>query len=749
MLNLMNATLPDQDIVLLGAGHTHGHIIRMWRMSPPRNVRLTCISNFSVATYSGMLPGTLAGLYDREQMEIDLVRLCASAGVRFLRAGIRGLDIERREVLLEDRPPVPFDVLSIGIGSIPSGLDDVQTDANGLGNNAVVAIKPMQTFLQRLDRRLLDAVRQVGERPPRIAVVGAGVAGVEITLALTPHVVKLLGATPQLMLIDRHDSIAHGLNDGAVKRVEHELRGREVEIILGHDVRAVGDGELELSDGRRMSADIVLWATGAEAPPLLRKLGLPTDTSGFLLTEPTLQTVAGAPIFVVGDSGTIERDRTPKAGVYAVRQGPILWKNLQRRLKGQPLEAYRPQHSFLKLLSTGDGRSILDYKGFSATGHWCWKLKNRIDTRFMAKFQDYQPMSIEHGPTDAAEAKNNAMRCAGCGGKVGGDVLRRVLERLDVPASDRVLVGLDQPDDAAVLRQPDGRPVLLTTDFFASFVDDPYLVGRIAALNAASDIFALGGRPVAALAMATLPLGPPRQQEQLLFEMLAGSLQEFRNMNATLAGGHTIEGPRTMLGYTVVGDAPVGGASLKSGLRPGDVLVLTKPLGTGVLLAAQMQAQCRAAWYESLVESMLISNQLPEDVLQDHGIGAITDVTGFGLAGHLLEMLNASGVAAEISLAQIPLLPGTLELLGQGIASTLAPANRTVEAEMQAGTAIRNQTNYAALFDPQTSGGLLLGVPEQHVDNLIGRIEQQTSWSPVVIGRVMEKSPENQKLDVV
>lgn len=743
----MNATLPNQDIVLIGAGHTHCHIIRMWKMSPPRNVRLTCISDFSVATYSGMLPGTLAGLYDREQMQIDLVRLCAAAGIRFLKADVRGLDLERREVLLEGRPSVPYDMLSIGVGSVPSGLDEIACDADSEPCNRPIPIKPMQTFLQRLDRRLLHAVERAGERPLRIAVVGGGVAGVEITLGLTPHVKKLLGSTPQLVLIDPHEHLAGGLGEKAVRRVEQELVGREVEIILGHDVSQVSAGELQLSGGRRVPTDLVLWTTGAEAPPLLGKLRLPTDDSGFLLTDSTLQSVSREPIFAVGDTGTIRNQSTPKAGVYAVRQGPILWRNLNRHLNGLPLVAYEPQHGFMKLLSTGDGRAILDYKGFSAAGRWCWKLKDRIDRRFMEKYQNYEPMEMD--TAGDAEAANNAMRCAGCGGKVGGDVLHRVLERLELPPSERVLVGLDQPDDAAVVSASPNQPVLVTTDFFASFVDDPYLVGRIAALNAASDIFALGGKPVAALAMATLPVGAERQQEQMLFEMLAGGLHEFRQMGATLAGGHTIEGPRATLGYTVLADAPAGGATLKSGLRPDDELVLTKPVGTGVLLAAQMQAKCRAAWYESLVESMLVSNALPEGLLNEFDVQAVTDITGFGLAGHLLEMLRASDVRAELRLDSIPLLPGAVELLNEGLESTLAPANRSVEAEMDAAESIRNQPPYPALFDPQTSGGLLLAVPARHVDACLSRLGQAMPWKPVVIGRVEAMGEDTRRLRVV
>ncbi len=293
--------------------------------------------------------------------------------------------------------------------------------------------------------------------------------------------------------------------------------------MLGNDVREVRQGEMTFESGQHVPVDVVLWTTGATAPLLLGKLGLPKDDRGFLLTDSTLQSTSGEPIFAVGDSGTIQSDRTPKAGVYAVRQGPILWQNLNSRLNDAPLVDYQPQHGFLKLLSTGDGRAIADYKGLSTTASWCWKLKNRIDTRFMAKYQDYEPMEMDETSGSAAEQEATAMRCAGCGGKVGSDVLHRVLSRLDIPASDRVLVGLDQADDAAVVKSLSAQAVMITTDFFTAFVDDPYLVGRIAALNAASDIFALGGRPIAALAMATLPVGPPKQQEQLLFEMLAST----------------------------------------------------------------------------------------------------------------------------------------------------------------------------------------------------------------------------------
>src|SRR5581483_12081151 len=182
----MQATLPRYDVVLLGAGHTNAHVLRMWRMKPVPDARLTVISNYSVATYSGMLPGVLAGLYPRECMEIDLVRLCAAAGARLIVGDVTGVNLDDRAVLMADRPAVPFDILSIGIGSVPK-RDGVEAA------ELVLPIKPMQTFLPRLDERLRAAAVNLDGRPLQIIVAGGGVGGVEITFCLPPHVRSLLG----------------------------------------------------------------------------------------------------------------------------------------------------------------------------------------------------------------------------------------------------------------------------------------------------------------------------------------------------------------------------------------------------------------------------------------------------------------------------------------------------------------------------------------------------------------------------
>ena len=738
----MQTLLPQHDVVLLGIGHTNAHVLRMWKMSPIPDARLTCISNFSIATYSGMLPGVLAGQYLPEQMEIDLVRLCASASARLVVDTVTGLDLQRQEITFNARAPIPFDVLSLGIGSVPTraGVESI--------DDTVLAIKPMQTFLDRLEERLKVVRALHSEQPIRVVIVGAGAGGVEIALCLPKRIVKTLGQVPlELTIVNGRDEVTSGATAKTSLLARRALEASGVRTRLGRRVTRVASGVVSLDNGEQLEADVVLWSTSAVAPPLLEQIDLPKDERGFLLTRSTLQSTRDVPVFAVGDTGTIEEATTAKAGVYAVRQGMVLWENIQRTLRGETLDQYKPQNDFLKLFNSGDGRAIGEYKGFSFHTKWAWKLKDSIDAKFMAKYQDYSLMPM----VSSAELEDPAMqmRCAGCGGKVGGSVLSKVLSRLDIPANENVLLGLDAPDDAAIVRAPQGRPMTVTVDFFAAPLDDPYIVGRIAALNSASDAFALGARPFAALASLTIPVGKPRKQEQLLYEVLAGALHEFRQMGATLVGGHTIEGPQLTVGFTMLADQGAETPLTKAGLRVGDRLVLTKPLGSGVLLAAHMQAKCKAPWMDALLPTMLLSNQPAAELVDEFDISGLTDVTGFGLAGHLLEMLRASGVSAELSLEQIPLLDGVNQLVGEGIESTLAPANRAVETDIRVSEQQRNNPRFAALFDPQTCGGLLLGVRESELDAVLNRLADLSAVPASVIGSVSECGPSKPQINVV
>lgn len=366
-------------IVLIGAGHTHTAIIRRWGRTPIRHAELTCISDAPCTAYSGMLPGVLAGQYRPDDMRIDLRRLCERSDVRLVVGDVHGFDATRGEVTIGNLV-VRFDVASVGIGSVPS------TDGVDIDDDApLVAVKPMQSFLDRLAAQ----VRSVPDRRAlRVAVVGGGAGGIEIALTLQPYLRSLVAphVPVEVVLVTGPGGLSPGQVATTTGRVRTALDAQGIRVEPAQVVR-VSQRTMTFADARSIDVDGVVWATGASAPPLLRRLGLPTDDRGFLLTGDTLRTTGEGQVFAVGDSGTIAGTRVPKAGVHAVRQGPVLWENLRRSVTGRPLRRYRPQARFLRLLNTGDGRAIGEWRGFSFEGAWVWRLKDAIDRRFIARYQ--------------------------------------------------------------------------------------------------------------------------------------------------------------------------------------------------------------------------------------------------------------------------------------------------------------------------------------------------------------------------
>lgn len=389
----MAAPAEPRRVVLLGVGHTHAQVVRQWARRAPAGARLTCVSNFPTATYSGMLPGVLSGQYEPARMRIELPALCRQAGAELLVGDVTAIDVPGRRLCFRDGPEshaeLPWDLLSVGIGSVPE-RGEARWDEQTL------PIKPMQTFLPRLLDRLERLRRQVAagelafsrQRPLRVTIVGGGAGGLEIAFCLPARLRRELGnVATELTLVDAHDELGSPFSPRTARLIRQTLDERGVLLRLGARVSSAANGCVELVSGEAWPADLTLWATGATAPPLLASAGLPIDDRGFLLTDRTLRSTAGAPVFAVGDAGTIHSERLPKAGVYAVRQAPILWENLCRLLADRPPIPYRPQRRFLKLLNTGDGRAILDYGPLGIHARWCWWWKDRIDRRFVRQYQ--------------------------------------------------------------------------------------------------------------------------------------------------------------------------------------------------------------------------------------------------------------------------------------------------------------------------------------------------------------------------
>lgn len=372
-----------KELVLVGGGHTHVQVLRAWALEPPAvDARLTVVLDRPHAVYSGMVPGFVAGVYSTAELTIDVVALAQHAGAHVILAPAVAVDPGLRRLELEGRPSIPYDALSLDVGSTVRGLDLPGARAHAL------ATRPIGRFVAELDRRIAALTSRPGGPPPRVVVVGAGAAGVELAFCVQARLAPRGRDGPAVAVVDSSHGLLPGYPPSTVRRVRRAAVRRGLDTHLGAAVARVSADSLELAGGGSMPADLVLWATGAAPLPLLGRTGLPLDAQGFLRVEPTLQVEGTPEVFATGDCATISASPwIPKAGVYAVRQGPILVHNLRAFLGGTSLRRYRPQRGFLSLFNLGDGSAIGSKGPLSVEGRWVWRLKDRIDRRFVERFR--------------------------------------------------------------------------------------------------------------------------------------------------------------------------------------------------------------------------------------------------------------------------------------------------------------------------------------------------------------------------
>jgi selenide,water dikinase len=735
-----------KDVVLIGAGHAHVAVLRMFGMAPLPGARFTLITREVHTPYSGMLPGLIAGHYRFDDAHIDTGPLARFAGARLYQDEVVGLDLANRRVICRHRAAVPYDLLSINIGSTPN-----TGQIPGASDHAI-PVKPIDGFLGRFVAMKDRVIERKGRA--RIALVGAGAGGVELLLSVAHRLRReaaSAGFDPaglSFVLVTDAPDILPTFPRKFRDAFHHILAERGITVVAGAAVTLVEAGRLVLDGHGPIDADEILWTTQARPAEWLGNTGLAVDQRGFLAVEPTLCARGRDDVFAAGDTIAFSSRELPKSGVYAVRAGPVLADNIRRSLTGRALRAFRPQRAAMYLVSTGDAHAVGTRNGLVFAGAWVWRWKDWIDRRFMRKFNDLPEMA-EAGDTPTSpladkaalqEISAIAMRCGGCGAKVGATVLSRALAAIVPAPRDDVVAGLDAPDDAALVDIGGERLSVQTVDYFRAMIDDPYLFGKIAANHALGDVYAMGGEPQSALAIATVPFGLESKIEADLSAMLVGANEVLREADCALVGGHTSEGAELSLGFAVNGLVSRTAALRKGGLRPGDALILTKPIGTGTLLAADMRGKARARWVMAAHAHMIQSSRRAASILREHAVHAATDVTGFGLLGHLVEMVRASDVDVTLAIDRIPLLEGARETVAMGIFSSLQPQNVRLRRAIRDLEGAARHPLYALLFDPQTAGGLLASVPLERAEACVAALRTAGYEKASAIGFVSERS---------
>jgi selenide, water dikinase len=366
-------------LLLIGAGHVHLEILRRLGLLPTPELEVTIVSVDERHFYSGMTPGYLAGQYTVDDISSNVPAIARRAGAACVVGYAARLDPAERQVTLEDGRALPYDLVSFNIGSLLVGSE---------GEDARYAerIKPLHRAA-RLKARL-DALA-AGDRttPAQVVIIGAGAGGVEVACAAAAALDRARRRR-EITLVERGDGVPAGYSPRFQARAREALERLGIRLRLGARGSARRPDAVELDDGTALASDLAVWLTGARGAPLLAESGLPVDPRGFLWTDDQLRSTADPRVFAVGDCGTLAAyPALAKAGVYAVREAPILWDNLRAAACGEPLGAYRPQRDFLSILNTCDGRALLRYKGLTTWSRWAWRLKDRIDRRFMDRYQ--------------------------------------------------------------------------------------------------------------------------------------------------------------------------------------------------------------------------------------------------------------------------------------------------------------------------------------------------------------------------
>ena len=710
----------ESRIVLVGGGHSHCIFLKRWAMrrkKPPLEIIL--INPEAFTPYTGMLPGLISGYYRKEDVYIDLVKLCNSSGARFLSGQVNRINLVKKTLTIQGRPELFFDLVSVDVGITSKPNDFFAT------SKAVVSAKPLDELYSSWNNFILKST-QLKKR--KVNIIGGGLGGVELAFSANERLGK--EKIPcDITILDR-GPILKNESRGLKRRLKKLMQKNSIKIIESADIIRVEDKCIKMSDGRLIESDFTILASGAYPHPWIKESGIPC-INGFIIVDKFLRSPKFPFLYAAGDCAHLQETPRPKAGVFAVRAGPYLFHNILAKIEKKVLKKFKPQRNHLKLISIGGRRAISSGRGFHLSGSLIWNWKDLIDRNFMDSFFRLRSMSHKN-PKKKIQGKDSydQILCGGCGSKIGHDMLKNQINSINNIKDKNVLNEIG--DDAAIIKNGNLKQII-TTDHLRAFTKDPWLMSRIAIIHSLGDIWAMGAKPNFALLNIVIPEASKSIQASWLEEIMDAAKYTFLKERISLIGGHTTQGAELTIGVTLIGE--VDGVPLEiSKAKIGDKIILTKPIGTGVVLAGEMQGLTAGDHFLDTLAWMQKSQAPVTQLSAD--INAMTDVTGFGLIGHLMNMCEASSVSAQISIKKIPLLNGAIELSNRGIRSTLFPENTKQKKKV-------NEVEspvFDLLFDPQTSGGMLISIPKERVKTLQANL-RKAGLLDSVIGEIKKGEP--------
>ena len=711
----MQQTYFSKQLVLIGGGHANVQVLRKLCMSEYRGLNVILISEGYEAIYSGMTPGYIKKFYSLEDISIDLQRLCFNAGATFIKDVVINLDTQNQKIYLKDNPSVSYDILSINSGSISNNLN-----TNFNKNSKVIPVKPISSLVSNLGR-IDDLVEKSSQK--KVSIVGGGVAAFELSFALY----KRYNGNISLDIISSQSLAEKNLNKTTIYKLKKISKNLGINLI-SNQVIAINGLEIALDNENKIQSDCILLSTGASLPEWLEKSDL-EKTDSFIVINHQLQSLNHKNIFISGDAATIKNAKRPKSGVMAVRQGEILKENLFLFLESKSLLKFKPQKNWLYLIGTHKNSAILNYFNFSFEGNWCWFLKKLIDFRFMQKFSFTGQNNMKKKIYNFKENKNEIpkMYCQGCGSKVSKNTLINYLsnQNKNKELSDATEIKFKQNE------------IIQTIDHIKLFTSiNPYDFGIISYLHSQNDILSAGGSVHSLSVSIGVPFSENLVESFYLEYFMRGIQIEASKDGAFLAAGHSYQTVEPSVTITMNGSIKT--KSKKYLANEGNLIYLSKPIGTGYLLAAYFQNSrlLSISDFKELYKYLKTGNSLAAKSGFTCGSKLMTDISGFGLTSHLGDICQNSNLSAIIYLKSEILINNNLEILknfeSSGYKNNYLSSFNSIE--------IKDDHPLAKIiFDPQTNGPLLIVIDKEKKNKFEKEFQKNCLSKPLLIGEFVKQ----------
>ena len=705
----------NKQLVLIGGGHSNVQVLRNLCMHEYKGLNVILISEGYESIYSGMTPGYIKKIYSLEDISIDLQRLCFNAGATFIKDKVVNLDNKNQIIHLNQNPSISYDTLSINSGSI-SNNQSIKFDKK----SNVISVKPISTFISKL--KVIDELIEKSSNR-KISIIGGGVAAFELSFALY----KRYSENISLDIISDQFLIEKNLNQSSINTLKKIAKNLNINLI-SKKVIDIHDSEISLEDGSKSQSELVLLSTGAALPDWLAESNLKMKEN-FIAVNHHLQSLNFNNVFVSGDAASIENFNRPKSGVMAVRQGEILKENLFLYLLKKPLKKFKPQKNWLYLIGTHQNSAVLNYFNFSFEGKWCWLLKKIIDLNFMKKFSFPEHKDMHKKIHNLNEIKDDIpkMYCQGCGSKVSKNTLVNFLsnQKSNNELSDATEIKFKQNE------------ILQTIDhikLFQSF--NPYDFGIISYLHSQNDILSAGGTVHSLSVSIGVPFSKNLVESFYLEYFMRGIQNEAEKDRASLASGHSYQTEEPAITVTMNGNK-IEKSNKFLGIE-GNLIYLSKPLGTGYLLAAYFQNSklFSISDFEKLLNYLKKGNKLAAQSAFLCGSQLMTDISGFGLASHLGDICQSSNLSAQIQLNKDILINDKLEILknfeSSGYKNNYLSSFNSID--------IKNDHPLSKIvYDPQTNGPLLIAIDKEKKNEFENNFEKNYLSKPLLIGEFIKK----------